>query len=304
MTTALSGTFDEFGLDDVLRLIAAASETGVLRVDTGLRRGRIYFVDGQISFATTRTSDQPVQDLIGMGYVGEEARASLERRKVQLEDVVGMSILEGFFSQVIAEVMVRLVSEEGTFAFAPGEQTRVEIPYRRSVEEVLEMAEERRAAWDELHATIPTVTTPFRLVPTIEGEAVLDARAWSIVVALPAYPTVSELSLKLRAFEFAVAKKLAEMVDAGLVEVAGEAEEEPTRLILDPSAEPATEEPTTVDVPDTVEETTSATDAVSLVLEESTPEPVEASEDLLAEEPSDDDDGTSLADRWSRLRGR
>ena len=273
----------------------------MLRVDTGLRKGRIYFVDGKISFATTRTSDQPVQDLIGMGYVGEEDRASLERRKVRLEDVVGMSILDGFFSQVIAEVMVRLISDKGTFAFAPGERTRVEIPYRRSVEDVLEMAEERRAAWDALRTTIPTVTTPFRLVPTIDGEVVLDARAWSIVVALPAHPTVSELSLKLRAFEFAVAKKLAEMAAAGLVEVAGEAEEEPARLVLDPSAEPATEEPAT-DEPDTVEDATLVTDSV--LLEGSPPEPVGASEDLVAEELVDDDDGTSLADRWSRLRGR
>ncbi len=289
MTTALSGTFDEFGLDDVLRLIAAASETGVLRVDTGLRKGRIYFVDGQISFATTRTVDQPLQDLVGMGYVGEEDRASLERRKVRMEDVVGKSILDGFFSQVISEVMARLASDQGSFAFTPGEQTRVEIPYRRTVEEVLEMTEERRAAWEELRATVPSVTTPFRLVPVIEEEVVLDARAWSIVVALPEYPTVSKLSQKLRAFEFAVAKKLGEMVEAGLVEVAGEAEEETPRVVLEPAAEPApveAEESESDPVPDLV--------AQALLEPAGDPEPVD----------DDEDEESSLADRWSRLRGR
>lgn len=289
MTTALSGTFDEFGLDDVLRLIAAASETGVLRVDTGLRKGRIYFVDGQISFATTRTVDQPLQDLVGMGYVGEEDRASLERRKVRMEDVVGKSILDGFFSQVISEVMARLASDQGSFAFTSGEQTRVEIPYRRTVEEVLEMTEERRAAWEKLRATVPSVTTPFRLVPVIEEEVVLDARAWSIVVALPEYPTVSKLSQKLRAFEFAVAKKLGEMVEAGLVEVAGEAEEETPRVVLEPAAEPApveAEEPESDPVPDLV--------AQALLEPAGDPEPVD----------DDEDEESSLADRWSRLRGR
>ena len=66
---ALQGDLDAFPLEDVMRFLSDAERTGVLRVEAGPYTGRTFFVEGRITFATTRTGDGSIAALRGFSTV-------------------------------------------------------------------------------------------------------------------------------------------------------------------------------------------------------------------------------------------
>ncbi len=58
-----------------MRFLADAKRTGVLRVEAGPYTGRTFFVDGRITFATTRSGDGSIAALRGFSTVPDATAA-------------------------------------------------------------------------------------------------------------------------------------------------------------------------------------------------------------------------------------
>lgn len=218
----LKGTFDSFSLPDVLRLVAASGETGRLLVESPEMGGRLFFIDGEISYGTTRTDDRLISDLARMDQISEEERDAIERRAVQLEDVLSSraAVLDIFFRNQVTEVLVRLLSvTEGNYSFGVGVMTKHQTGYRIDVEDAIQAAATRSSEWAEVRAVVPDVATRFRMAPRIEKEVKIDPGRWAILAALGTAGSAREMAVELKIFEFEAARRLALLATSGLVVV-------------------------------------------------------------------------------------
>src|SRR6266446_6962915 len=60
---ALSGTLKDFGIADILQLIGHQTKTGRLTLKTGTDEVEVFFVDGNVVFASEKSRDS--RDLLG-----------------------------------------------------------------------------------------------------------------------------------------------------------------------------------------------------------------------------------------------
>jgi hypothetical protein len=308
----LKGTFDSFPLPDVLRLVAASDETGLLRVDSSKLSGRIFIVDGDIAYATTRSGDDLIDDLARLDQITSEERDAIERRAVQLEDVRASrrAVLDVFFGHQVTEVLVRLLAlTEGGFSFDHGVMMSYQVGFRFGVEDALDAAAVRGVEWEEIHRRIPGVDSPFRMVDTIEREVTVDPNRWALLAMLSRAHTARELALMLKVFEFDAAKRLADLAEEGMIV-------EATEPALTSAAVPAAEAEMTSERP-SASEATSEEAPESQMTDEEAAELLgsfialsEDARDHNAEQPAEPTsqetggEEEDLPNRWRRLRHR
>ena len=217
----LHGSLATFGLEEICTLVGRTARTGVLRVEAPPLVGRIFFVDGAITYGTTREQDGSVTDLYSFGARFE--RPVRERRGRKATTPWPQPLAE-LIQQQVVEVLVRLIRPgRGQFWFVDGVTTRAYEPgeqYPFDVEDLFAEAEERREEWRSIEALVPDGATRFRLRPELtEGvfEVTIDARSWEFLVAIGDGASVQELAERMLMFEFPAARKVADFVRQGLI---------------------------------------------------------------------------------------
>jgi hypothetical protein len=219
----LNGSLDTVALPDVLRLIASSGKTGLLRIENASPSGRIFIVDGRIAFATNRNEDDPIDDLLHMEYRADYVGSADDRRIVNLTDLLenNSDAFSRFLEQMIVEVLSRMLRiDKGQFRFDVDIRSRREIPFSFEVEEVIKQSEIRAQAWTRIFDIVPSISEPFRMAPRLDetGEVVLARRDWALLASIGASSTIDSISQRLKIFEFAAAKKVAELTQRGLIE--------------------------------------------------------------------------------------
>ncbi len=223
---ALQGDLDAFPLEDVMRFLSDARRTGVLRVEASPYTGRLFFVDGQITFATTRAGDGSIAALRGFSTVPDRDRRG--RNPTGRWPRAARPLI----LQQVVEVLVRLQrAGRGRFWFIEGVETKAygtEEVQRLEVEEVLESAVERRLEWDSIKELVPDGTSEFairpRLAPDVD-EVTVDAGSWQVLAAIGDGASVQTVAERLKLFEFAAAGLIAELVANGVLVPADQADE-------------------------------------------------------------------------------
>jgi hypothetical protein len=221
--TMLNGSLDTVALPDVLRLIAASAKSGLLRIEQTSPSGRIFIVDGQIAFATTRNENDPIDDLLHMEYRADYVGSTEDRRVVDLNELLDSNpdAFHRFLEQMVVEVMSRLLRvNEGRFRFDVDIRSHREIPHSFEVEDMISQANTRSDAWARIFEVVPSSSAPFRMAPRLnDGDQVaLGRRDWALLAATGASTSIDEIARSLKIFEFAAAKKVAELTQKGLVE--------------------------------------------------------------------------------------
>ncbi|MGZ5383155.1 MAG: DUF4388 domain-containing protein [Acidimicrobiia bacterium] len=219
----LNGSLDTVALPDVLRLIASSAKSGLLRIEDASPSGRIFIVDGRIAFATTRNENDPIDDLLHMEYRADYVGSTEDRRIVDLNDLLESNpeAFNRFLEQMVIEVMSRLLRvDEGRFRFDVDIRSRREIPHSFEIEDMISQASGRAEAWMRVFEVVPSATAPFRMSPRLnaEEEIVLGRRDWALLAATGSSTSIDEIAQKLKIFEFAAAKKVAELTQRGLLE--------------------------------------------------------------------------------------
>ena len=221
--TMLNGSLDTVALPDVLRLIASSAKSGLLRIEQTSPSGRIFIVDGQIAFATTRNENDPIDDLLHMEYRADYVGSTEDRRVVDLNDLLESNpeAFHRFLEQMVVEVMSRLLRvNEGRFRFDVDIRSHREIPHSFEVEDMIAQANGRSDAWARVFEVVPSSSAPFRMAPRLnDGDQVaLGRRDWALLAATGASTSIDEIARSLKIFEFAAAKKVAELTQKGLIE--------------------------------------------------------------------------------------
>ncbi len=229
---ALHGDLRTFPLDRVVRMISEARQTGVLRVEAGPHTGRIFFVDGAVTYATTRDGDGSVAELRKIRTApGHERRRGSTRGPFPMRDLI---------LQQIAEVYLRLERQgTGRFWFVDGVVTRAygtDPEERFERDEVARFVDERREGWRQIHRSISSGSTRFRLRPTIDEPIAVEPADWEVLAAIDGARSIQEIAERLEMFEFSAAAAVASLVQRGLVVTADEAvrlEDEARMLVID-----------------------------------------------------------------------
>lgn len=215
---ALQGDLASFSLADVVRLLATAGGTGVLRVERGALTGRLFFVDGCLTYATTRDGDGSVAALARLGTAPERDRRG-RNPGGRWPDPARPLIL-----QQISEVLIRLAhGPDGRFWFVEGVETRAygaEDIQRFEAEEVLEAATARRAEWAKIVQIVPDTSIRFVVRPRLAlgvSEVVVDAETWPILAAIGGGASIQEVAERLNLFELSAAGLVAGLYGRGLI---------------------------------------------------------------------------------------
>ncbi len=219
----LNGSLDTVPLPDVLRLIASSGKSGLLGIHDASPSGRIFVIDGRVAFATTRNEDDPIENLLQMEYRADSFGSADDRRIVNLNDLLDSNpeAFNRFLEQMVVEVLSRLLRvDQGQFRFDVDVLPRREIPHSFDTEDMIEQASARAEAWARIFEIVPSTTDAFRMAPRLEptDDVVLARRDWALLSATGAASTITDISQKLKIFEFAAAKKVAELAQRGLVE--------------------------------------------------------------------------------------
>ena len=221
--TMLNGSLDTVALSDVLRLIASSGKSGLLRIEDASPSGSVFIVDGRIAFATTRNENDPIEDLLHMEYRADYVGSADDRRVVDLNELLenNPEAFNRFLEQMVVEVMSRLLRvSEGRFRFDVDIRSRREIPYSFDIEEMINQSEARSEAWVRVFEVVPSATAPLRMAPRLQetDQITLGRRDWALLAVTGGSTTIDEIARKLKIFEFAAAKKVAELTQRGLIE--------------------------------------------------------------------------------------
>lgn len=221
---ALHGTLDDVDLFDVLRLLAATPQTGVLRVHHPFRAA-VHLVGGRIGCVRSGGSVS-LGDALRRGGVEERAAPGRDPAVGRTLAVTSDPVrAERIVREHVRELLFELaVLGEGPFEFLPG----VADPWSGALTtDVVEAATEHErmvAEWKEIAASLPPAAT--RLVPVARladgvDEVVVTWDEWRVLVLLDGRHTVAELVAACDLPALETSRGLAGLLRKGLVTPAG-----------------------------------------------------------------------------------
>lgn len=176
---ALQGTLETFELPDVLRLLSSTKKTGLLELDGDRGVGRVWLADGAI------------------------ASGSSERESGTVEAVLFdlLRTTEGSF-----------VFENGALPHDDGERT--------DVDEALGAAQALLDDWRTIASVVPSLAVRVRLVDELGVASVeVDADQWRILSLVGNGTTGQRIDAHLELGELECCRRIAGMVEAGMVEI-------------------------------------------------------------------------------------
>ena len=232
----LKGTLDDFTLADVFRLLSLAKRTGKLDVERSAGSGRVFFRDGEIYYADSSLTREPLgkklirarvvtetqlmkaldQAAAGEGRVGDILVSSGVATTEQLQIAVRQQIEEAVFEM--------LHWDRGEYSWDPKVQADVEVPIAVSVENLIMEASRRLDELELIKRKIPSEDTIPGMAPSPpEGAAEINItpEEWRILVLIDGRRTVRDISAGSGWDEFTTMRTLYGLVSAGLVEVLG-----------------------------------------------------------------------------------
>jgi hypothetical protein len=222
---SLTGHLDVFPLEEVLRLLSRSYKSGCLRIDTPEQHGRVYLESGSLSFATISTDDDFRRQLAASGLVSDDGLRNTEVSGRSLTEVLTPGTGSHQFTDLVREEVVESLYRirkpgRGQFVFNLDVSPRYRMDQSFDVELCVSEADRRAADWADIELVIPHIDVELR----INGEApngepvTLAPNTWRIIAGFGASATVRGLSERLGVSRFRVAKDLAGLTRAGLVE--------------------------------------------------------------------------------------
>ena len=221
----LSGALTDFPLRQVLRLISSGEKSGILVVTGESIRGSIFFRDGRVIFATTRSGPSPVHE------------PGADRRRPNDADV----------DRILTSVAMRLLRlEDGTFVFQSGVEPMHPATGDLEVAELIERAEQLIGQWLEIEKAIGSMVQPFALRLSNDTENItLTPMQWNVLAAIGTASTAAEVASRAAMPEFDVASTMADLIEAKLITAVQR--DEPIEVPAPPAPtediEPPTREP-------------------------------------------------------------
>ncbi len=244
----LAGDLNLFPLSDVLRLLATTSKTGALDVLTDAGQGRVEVVEGRLRAATAdRYRAGLARRLLGAGAVDattllelhEGTGSLLSDRQLAERLVSGEYMGSGEVAASLREHTIDAVLElvrapDGSFRFegleAPDTDAEaLAIP----VEELLEEVERRDKEMDELETASVPPTAVVTVVGPEDEETAVSADGWQLLALIDGHRTVADLVELRGCGSYDTHRRLAELLQAGVVATVDRRGGTPVQQIVD-----------------------------------------------------------------------
>ena len=248
MAELLTGDLGEFGLPDVLRLLALSGKSGRLEIDTGGRRGRVELEEGRVLAAAADLSRAGLaRRLVGAGtadvdtvaelLAGEGAMPTdpqLAERLVAGDHLGGGTVAAALREHTIDGVLELVRAPEGEFHFhGRTQESAAPASVTIAVEELLaEVAERSRALEAFPSAAVPPSAPVAIVAPESDGVAV-SAEAWSLLGLVDGRRTVGELVELRGCGAFETHRILSELLEAGVLVLGTSDRAGPSQRLLD-----------------------------------------------------------------------
>jgi hypothetical protein len=223
---SLTGHLDIFPLEEVLRLLSRSYKSGCLRVDSPDLHGRVFLSNGSVSLATVATDEEFRRQLFASGLVREDALRSVELGGRTITDVVSPEIASSRLGEFVREEIVESLYRirrpgRGQFAFNVDMNPRYPTGQGFDVDACVADADRRAAEWADIESVLASIDLPVRMTADIpDGEQVtLQANNWRLLAAFDGKATARGLADRLGISRFQVAKELATLLRAELLEI-------------------------------------------------------------------------------------
>jgi len=248
MMGMLTGDLTLFPLPDVLRLLATTSKSGALDVLTDAGQGRLEVVEGRLHAATAdRYRAGLARRLLGGGALDADtllelhgdAGSLLSDRELAERLVEGAHLASGQVAEALREHTIDAVLElvraqEGSFRFEGLEPPASDAAaLAMPVDELLEEVERRDRAMDELEtASVPSTAVVTVVVPDDEQVAV-SGDGWQLLGFIDGHRTVADLVELRGCGAYDTLRRLAELLQAGVVATVDRRGGTPAQRIVD-----------------------------------------------------------------------
>jgi len=228
---ALEGTIKEFGVADIIQLIAQQQKTGVLIVENGGLAAEICFADGRLT--ETRVSHKMTRSPLGemlfkaKQISAEDLRRLLDKQKdtfeylgeiILREGLVNAHVLERAIQTQIYETFYDILQwRDGRYRFVPDKVTAassmIAIPSLETILlDVFRMIDE----WPEIHGVIPSFAIVLERAAAHMPEH-LSADMQLVITLIDGTRTVGHIIDEALLGRFATCKMLADLIKHGLV---------------------------------------------------------------------------------------
>jgi len=241
----LEGSLDAFGLSDVFHLLQATQKTGGLWLRREGSEALVHLEDGAISAATLDPARMGLlRRLVMTGAVDDEAIADAATyaadngiglvAALQALDLVADDELTRLARVMVIDVVFDLLQwPEGDFSFAAEERSADDVGLRLATAEAVTEARSRVDRWESAAVTVPSPASVPSIIERVDDPTpVLAAEQWSILALIDGRRSVQEMVDLIGVGAFDVVIVLADLVEAGLVQVTPPGDEAPLQVRL------------------------------------------------------------------------
>lgn len=230
----LRGSLEVFALSDVCRLMTISAKTGKLEVTRAAGRGKIFFREGDVYYAESSLSREPLgQKLIRSGMLSEsQLRRALDENATSgakigrvlvannwvTEDQLGHALKE----QIEDAAFDLLRWESGEFDFENGVVADIEVEIAVSVENLVLEAARRLDELDMIKRKLPSEDCVLRMAavpPAGAAQINITADEWRLLVLVDGVRTIADISASAGKDTFAAMQGLYGLLTAGLIEL-------------------------------------------------------------------------------------
>lgn len=228
----LKGTLDDFSLPEIFRLTSHVKKTGRLEVERRNGSGRVYFRDGDVYYAESTKSKEPLgRKLMRSGRVNEEQlRSAIDENEatgkrvgeilVERGDVELEQIEWAVRSQIEDAVFDLLRWDLGAFVWEPDVEIDVEVPLAVTVDNLIIEASRRLDEISQIRRQIESPDVVLAMAPRPPDGAHqinITSEEWQVLVLVDGHRSVADIASFIGADAFQTTRMLFGLMNAGLI---------------------------------------------------------------------------------------
>lgn len=228
----LKGTLDDFSLPEIFRLTSHVKKTGRLEVERRNGSGRVYFRDGDVYYAASTKSKEPLgRKLMRSGRVNEEQlRSAIDENEATGKRVGEILVERGDVELELIEWAVRSQIEDavfdllrwdlGAFVWEPDVEIDVEVPLAVSVDNLIIEASRRLDEISQIRRQIESPDVVLAMAPRPPDGAHqinITSEEWQVLVLVDGQRSVADIASCIGADAFQTTRMLFGLMNAGLI---------------------------------------------------------------------------------------
>ena len=230
----LTGSLDDFSLEDILWLVDRARNTGRLNVSRPTGAGSFYFHEGLLYWAETELLRESTErHLIRSGTVTQTQLRDAGSRTLAGESLgqglttfgmVTAEELNGALADRMGDVAFELLRRDlGEFTWEGQTAASPDFPCSLSVDELLRRASQRLAELHSIRQAIPSEDSVLAIsggAPDDASAVTVSAEQWKMLALVNGQNSVADIGRAAELNDLSVLRLLHGMVERGLLEVA------------------------------------------------------------------------------------